>query len=74
MTKYLIDCISVESYKQYKKLIETNTLPLNKLIHVPNGIYTQADKAKIPEKKNYILTVGNLGSKLKATEVLLEAF
>ena len=73
MVKYLIDCISVESCKSYKKLIETNTIPLDKLIHVPNGIYIEYS-TKLPEKKNYILTVGNLGTKPKATEILLEAF
>lgn len=73
MIKYLIDCISVESCKQHTKLIETKTIPSNKLIHVPNGIYINYD-SKIVDKKNYMLTVGNLGTKAKATEILLEAF
>ncbi len=71
--KHLIDCISVESSKQYKKLIETGTISPNKLINIPNGIYINYT-TKIPKKKNYILTVGNLGTPAKATEVLLEAF
>ncbi len=71
--KHLIDCISVESSKQYKKLIETGTISPNKLIHIPNGIYINYT-TKMPEKKNYILTVGNIGTRAKATEVLLEAF
>ena len=73
MIKYLIDCMSVESSKSYDRLVETNTIPLDKLIHVPNGIYIPSD-IKIPEKKKYILTVGHLGIKAKATEILLEAF
>ena len=73
MIKYLIDLMSVESTKSYKRLVETNTIPSDKLIHIPNGIYIPS-KIEIPEKKNYILTVGHLGIKTKATEILLEAF
>lgn len=73
MVKNLIDCISVESSKSYKKFIETKTIPSDKLIHIPNGIFIESN-IKIPQKKNYILTVGNLGTRAKATEILLEAF
>lgn len=73
MIKYLIDCMSVESYKAYKRLTESNTIPSNKLLYLPNGIYIESD-TQILEKKNYILTVGHLGTKAKATEILLEAF
>ena len=62
MIKYLIDFMSVESSKSYERLTETNTIPSDKLIHIPNGIYIQSN-VKIPEKKNYILTVGHLGIK-----------
>ena len=65
--------MSVESSKSYDRLVETNTIPSDKLIYVPNGIYIPSD-IKIPEKKKYILTVGHLGIKAKATEILLEAF
>ncbi len=72
MIKYLIDFMSVESSKSYYRLTETNTIPSNKLTLIPNGIDI---KSKIiSEKKNYILTVGHLGTKAKATEILLEAF
>ncbi len=73
MIKYLIDVMSVESTKSYDKLTESNTIPSDKLIHIPNGIYIKS-KIEIPEKKNYILNVGHLGIKAKATEILLEAF
>jgi glycosyltransferase involved in cell wall biosynthesis len=73
MIKYLIDSMSVETIKSYKRLIETDTIPSNKLIHVPNGIYIQSN-VKVSEKKKYILTVGQLGTNAKATEILLEAF
>jgi len=73
MINYLIDLMSVESSKSYKILTETNTIPSDKLIHIPNGICNQS-KVKIIAKKNYILTVGHLGIKTKATEILLEAF
>lgn len=71
--KYLIDCISVESSKSYNRLIESKTIPSNKLIHIPNGIYIESE-VKIPQKENNMLTVGDLGTKPKATEILLDAF
>lgn len=73
MIKHLIDLMSVESSKSYEKLIESNTIPSDKLIQIPNGIYIKSN-IEISEKKNYILNVGHLGTKAKATEILLEAF
>jgi glycosyltransferase involved in cell wall biosynthesis len=73
MIKHLIDIMSVESSKSYNTLVETKTIPSEKLLHIPNGIYIPPN-IRIQEKKNYILTVGHLGIKTKATEVLLEAF
>jgi len=73
MIKYLIDCMSVESYNAYNRLTGSNTIPSNKLFYVPNGIYIESD-IQVPEKKNYILTVGHLGTKAKSTDILLEAF
>jgi L-malate glycosyltransferase len=72
MIKHLIDLMSVESTKSYEKLTKSNTIPSDKLIQIPNGIYIKS-KIEIP-KKNYILNVGHLGTKAKATEILLEAF
>lgn len=71
--KFLIDCISVESSKSYNRLIESKTIPSDKLIHVPNGVYIKSDVKPLP-KENYMLTVGDLGTRPKATEILLEAF
>ncbi len=73
MIKHMIDLMSVESSKSYEKLTESNTIPSDKLIQIPNGIYIKSN-IEIPEKKNYILNVGHLGTKAKATEILLEAF
>lgn len=73
MVKYLIDCISVESYKSYNKLIDNNILTSDKLIYVPNGIYI-GYKPEIAEKNDYILTVGDLCAWPKGTDILLEAF
>jgi glycosyltransferase involved in cell wall biosynthesis len=73
MIKHLIDVMSVESTKSYKKLTESDTIPSDKLILIPNGISIKF-KIEIPERKNYILNVGHLGTKAKATEILLEAF
>jgi L-malate glycosyltransferase len=73
MIKHMIDLMSVESSKSYEKLTESNTIPSDKLIQIPNGIYINSN-IEIPEKKNYILNVGHLGTKAKATEILLDAF
>ena len=45
--------------------------------HIPNGYYDFTHKWKRPvyeQKEDIILTVGRLGTKQKATEVLMEAF
>lgn len=73
MINHLIDVTSVESTGSYKKLTESNIIPEDKLILVPNGICIQSD-LEISDKDNIILTVGHLGTQAKATEVLLEAF
>lgn len=47
-----------------------------KIAHISNGFWqiNQTDNAGINNKNNIILTVGRLGTKQKATEVLLNAF
>lgn len=50
-----------------------------KIIYIPNGYYLpegekSTGEAEAYHKENTILTVGNLGSFVKATDILLEAF
>lgn len=74
MIKYLIDCVSIETSQNYRKLVDTKIIDSKKLIFLPNGLDDEF-KIKVNNKKeNYILTVGRIGTKQKATEVLLEAF
>jgi glycosyltransferase involved in cell wall biosynthesis len=74
--KYLVDCLSVETDQSYQRLINSKLNYAGKLICMHNGfdILLNGDDFKIGGKKNYITTVGRLGSKEKATEILLEAF
>lgn len=75
MLKHLIDCLSVETSVNYKKLVEFNPLFKDKLLYLPNGIDTGSNNFNdVNEKENYIITVGRLGTEQKATEILLEAF
>jgi len=76
LIKYLIDCCSVETCKNYKRLINSGLNFSDKLIYLPNGLdtYLTTRKFQLTKKKNYILTVGRLGYEQKATEILLEAF
>ncbi len=74
--KYLVDCLSAETDQSYHRLINSKLNYASKLICMHNGfdILLNGDDFKIGGKKNYITTVGRLGSKEKATEILLEAF
>jgi len=75
MLKHLIDCLSVETFVNYKKLVEFNPLLKDKLLYLPNGIDASLNEVNgVNEKENYIITVGRLGTGQKATEILLEAF
>ncbi len=72
LTMMHADIISVETMDLYKMLRRRYR---EKMLFLPNGYYT---RSKAPEKgfkkKNIILTVGNLGTEAKATDVLLKAF
>lgn len=74
--KYLVDVLSVETEENYHRLLNSNLNYQGKLIYMPNGvdIHIKKNQIQTDNKKDYILTVGRLGSKEKATEVLLEAF
>lgn len=71
---YLIDCISIETSQNYKKLTEMKLINPKKLIYIPNGIDNEFKTKLNNKKEDYILTVGRLGTIEKATEVLLESF
>jgi L-malate glycosyltransferase len=74
--KYLVDVLSVETEENYYRLLNSNLNYHGKLIYMPNGvdILIKDHELRIDHKKDYILTVGRLGSSEKATEVLMEAF
>lgn len=73
-----IDIISVESegvcgfFKQHPLLKRVS----HKLRYVPNGVDVQASDEEVDfsEKEDLILHVGRVGTRQKATEILLEAF
>lgn len=70
------DLISVESVSICDSLKQLYGINIK---HMPNGIYRvdnklQCDDSNIHKKQNVFLTVGRLGTKQKATEILLEAF
>ncbi len=67
------DIVSVETKGMLRKL---KRFYGDKVIYIPNGCYTYEEDEgyPIPDKENVILTVGNLGTYEKATDVLLEAY
>lgn len=73
LLNYLFDIISVETKKDFAKL---NTLiRSDKLLYLPSGPYIpRKENCDFTNKENYILTVSRLGTRQKATDVLLEAF
>lgn len=73
--KYLVDVLSVETEENYQRLLDSKLNYQDKLIYMPNGVDIHINhEFHLGNKKDYILTVGRLGSEEKATEVLLEAF
>lgn len=80
--KYLVDCLSIETLENYHRLENSKMRYAGKLIYLPNGIDIPPEdnmdnfpaKEDKNVKKDYILTVGRLGSKEKAIDVLMEAF
>ncbi len=68
----LADLVSAETKRIWKKLYDIYG---EKILYVPNGYYTEEQEAETEfHKKNIILTVGELGTEAKATEVLIRAF
>jgi glycosyltransferase involved in cell wall biosynthesis len=73
--KHLVDVLSVETEENYQRLLDSHLNYQGKLIYLPNGVNIHVNhELQLDDKKDYILTVGRLGSEEKATEVLLEAF
>lgn len=68
----IMDVVSIESEEVRQRIQEYTD---KKLLLIPNGYITDEGTSKAKEKKeNAFLTVGRLGTKEKATEILLEAF
>lgn len=68
----IMDVVSVES-EEVKRRIQRYTD--KEVLIIPNGCIEDKEKGFVRRKKeNIFLTVGRLGTKPKATEVLLEAF
>ena len=68
----LADVVSVETVRIYKDLHEIYG---DRIIYLPNGFYTQKSAPEsMFDKKNVILTAGNLGTQAKATDILIKAF
>lgn len=65
------DIVSVETTGMLKRLRKFYG---DKILFVPNGGYKEEVKDRAFAKENIILTVSNLGTYEKATDVLLEAF
>ncbi|NCB77966.1 MAG: glycosyltransferase [Negativicutes bacterium] len=68
-----VELISIESKELFEKLKMFWPVPVQ---HIPNGFFMN-NALQIFEwgkKENIILTVGRLGTKQKATEILMEAF
>ena len=66
------DIVSVETTGMYRKL---KRFFGDKILYIPNGCYMSGTEDICDTKKeNIILTVGNLGTREKATDILLEAY
>ncbi|HKG08901.1 MAG TPA: glycosyltransferase [Pedobacter sp.] len=74
LIKY-IDLITVENTAYQTFLNEHNTLG-RPVEYCPNGFYDDGQRSPVnfQDKVNTILTVGRIGTRQKATEVLLEGF
>ncbi len=71
-TMDLADVVSVETTVLSEKLKKKYG---DKVIYIPNGFYAEGSESERDfNKEDIILTVGNLGTYAKATDVLLKAF
>ncbi|MCR4907846.1 MAG: glycosyltransferase family 4 protein [Lachnospiraceae bacterium] len=72
LTILFSDVVSVESTILFDALEKKYH---EKVLYIPNGFYSTGKKPELDfHKENIILTVGELGSRPKATENLLDAF
>ena len=65
------DLVSVETSSVLKRIQKYTK---KEILLIPNGYALRDDKEVTIEKENVFLTVGRLGTRQKATEILLEAF
>ena len=73
-TKFIfkfIDCISIETKRNYKKLVDSNIAGKDKIIHLPNGIVKS--NAQLDEKEKIIIYVGYVTKKNKSIDLLLNS-
>lgn len=69
-----IDMISIESRVLFNYVNQSNIFG-RKVVYIPNGFYTQSMSAvEYEHKEDLIITVGRIGTAVKANEILLEAF
>jgi L-malate glycosyltransferase len=68
-----IDLVSVETNQLQKELSEKWNIDIQ---CIANGFYDNGERSEVlfSEKENIILTVGRIGSYVKATEILCEGF
>ncbi len=72
LTILFSDIVSVESTILFEALEKKYQ---EKVLYIPNGFYSTGKKPELDfRKENIILTVGELGTRPKATENLLDAF
>jgi len=66
-----INCISIETKRNYEKLARSQIVSPDKLLYLPNGI--QKSSVKLDNKEKIILYVGYVTKKNKSIDLLLNA-
>lgn len=66
-----INLVSIETKRNYSKLLKSNIIPDKKLLYLPNGV--QQSNASLNDKQHHILYVGYIERKNKSIDMLLEA-
>ena len=66
-----VNCISIETKRNYEKLVESQIISQEKLLYLPNGI--QKSSASLDDKEKIILYVGYVTKKNKSIDLLLNA-
>lgn len=66
-----VDCISIESRRNYEKLLQSNIISDDKILYLPNGI--SQSNVKLDDKEKIISYIGYITKKNKSIDMLLEA-